>query len=77
MRLGSGEAALRGFWRRRKLLHYTAHPGAIVTVRHLALRDPAPGRVETRGGRGGRAAPAAALLCHWGERRKEGLNLDT
>lgn len=77
MRLGSGEAALRGFWRRRKLLHYTAHPGAIVTVRHLALRDPAPGRVETRGGRGGRAAPAAALLCHWGERRNEGLNLDT
>jgi len=69
------EARLRAFWRRRKRFHYAAHHEAIKTVLHLGLESPeVSGRPATR--RTERAIPASpASLRHWGEMRREGLEL--
>lgn len=69
------EARLRAFWRRRKRFHYAAHHEAIKTVLHLGLESPeVSGRPATR--RTERAIPPSpASLRHWGEMRREGLEL--
>jgi len=74
---GGDEAKLRAFWRRRKRFHYAAHPDSVKTVLHLGLREPedaAVRRPTTRhAGRGVPASPGS--LKHWGEMRREGLEL--